>query len=152
MKSNKPTYRIIAGFLAILMFFTSAGLAVDMHYCQGQLKSFNLFGKAKNCHEMMKANASCPHHQKMATALEDGCAEDEKDCCQNKTIFLEADQDQVQAVNSFVVDQSTQLFVAAFINTFFNEVFIKKETPAFARYKPPLIVRDVPVIFQSFLL
>ena len=152
MKSIKPTYRIIAGLLAMLMFFTSAGLAVDMHYCQGQLKSFSLFGKAKNCHEMMQAKASCSHHQKMATATDTTCSEDEKDCCKNKTVYLESDQDQVQAVNSFVIDQSTQLFVTAFVKSFFEKVLVEKETPVFAKYKPPLILRDVPVLFQSFLL
>ena len=55
-------YRLLAFFMAALMFLTSAGFLVDFHYCQGELKSFNFFGKAPNCHEMAMSG-SCAHHK-----------------------------------------------------------------------------------------
>ena len=65
MKSTSITYRIIALTMAFLMFFTSVGFTVDMHYCQGKLKTFNFFGKAKSCHEVGEGMKDCPFHAQM---------------------------------------------------------------------------------------
>ena len=69
MNSFSSTYRLIALMMAFLMFFTSAGFTMDMHYCGGELKSVSFFGKAKTCHDMAGENETpkkdCPHHKKM---------------------------------------------------------------------------------------
>lgn len=140
------------------MFFTSVGFAMDMHFCQGNLKSVSFFGKAKTCHDMAGENETpmkdCPHHKKMM-AEKKGCSED-KDCCSNKTIQLQSDQDQKVQTNDFVVNkQLKQLkqFVIAYVAVFFADNFdLQREAANFAHYKPPLIQRDIPVLNQTFLL
>jgi len=44
--------RVISLLLAFLLGFTSVGYSIDLHFCQGHLKSVALIGKAKSCHEM----------------------------------------------------------------------------------------------------
>ena len=149
MNTISSTYRFIALFLAVLMFITSVGFTVDMHYCGGQLKSFSFIGKAKSCHE--QAVVQCPHHKKMM-AQNPNKTVDTRNCCNNKTLHFQADQDkEIQNYNLKVI-QPLQHFVTTFVTVFFNDRIIEKETPVFAHYKPPLISRDISVLIQSFLL
>ncbi len=149
----KKSYRLLASFMALLMFTTSVGFSVDMHFCQGQLKSFNLFGKAKACHEMVRNSPmpNCPHHQKMMEQME-GCSKGKKGCCENKTLHFQFDQDQRVQNYEFVVSRQFKHFVTAFVAVFFNNIYIEKDLHSFAHYKPPLIQQDIPILIQSFLL
>ena len=155
MNSLRSIYRFTALVLAFLMFFTSTGFAVDMHYCQGKLKSISFLGKAKTCHEIAsKDNApmkNCPHHAKMM-AEKKGCSED-KNCCSNKTVHFQADQDQQVQNFDFVVSKQLQQFVIAYLEAFLNlDLHVEENAIPFAYYKPPLIKRDILTLNQSFLL
>ena len=149
MHTISRTYRFMALFLAALIFITSVGFTVDMHYCGGQLKSFSFIGKAKSCHE--KAMVQCPHHKKMMAQSKDNTV-DTKNCCNNKTLHFQADQDKQIQHYDFQLNQPLQHFVKSLVRVFFTNRVVEKETPAFAHYKPPLISRDIPVLIQSFLL
>ena len=152
MSRTNSIYRFIALTLALLMFTTSVGFAVDMHYCQGQLKSVSFFGKAKNCHEMSSGDSmkNCPHHKKMMKQNSNSSI-DKNDCCDNKTMHFQSDQDQVFQTLDFTNKQAQQ-FILAYVAVFFNSRLIETDTPTFAKYKPPLVLRDIPVLVQSFLL
>ncbi len=128
---------------------------MDMHYCGGELKSVSFFGKAKTCHDMAGDNETsmkdCPHHKKMASEKK-GCSED-KDCCSNKTVQLQSDQDQEVQTNNFVVSKQLKQFVIAYVAIFFvGDCDLQREAANYALYKPPLIRRDIPVLNQTFLL
>ena len=154
MQSISNTYRIIALIMAFVMFATTVNLAIDMHYCQGQLKSVSFFGKAATCHEMAAAMKNCPHHQKkLAEASpKEGCSKDTKDCCSNKTMHLQSDLDRYHSSADFQFNQELQHFVIALVNVFFNNNFIGQLAPNFQSYKPPIVVKDYSVLFQSFLI
>lgn len=154
MTKTSYTYRFIALTLAFLMFFTSVGFAVDMHYCQGNLKSVSFFGKAKTCYEMAEVTPmkECSNHQKMMGQKE-GCSIDKKDCCSNKTLHFQSDQDQQFQTSNFVVSTQLQQFVIAYVAVFFtNDFSIESDANSFAHYKPPVISRDISILVQSFLL
>ena len=128
---------------------------MDMHYCGGALKSVSFFGKAKTCHDMVSEVDStmknCPLHKKMM-ADEMDCSED-KNCCSNKTVLLQSDQDQQVQSSEFVLSKQLKQFVAAYVAVFFSNDFnIEREVVAFALYIPPFIPRDIPVLNQTFLL
>lgn len=149
------TYRLVALMMAFLMFFSSAGFAMDMHYCGGELKSVSFFGKAKNCHEMAGESdatmKNCPHHKKMI-ADKKSCSED-KNCCSNKTLHFQSDQDHQLQTADFVVTKQLKQFVIAYVSVFLGGDFdLKWEVTPYAHYKPPLIRKDIPVLHQTFLL
>jgi hypothetical protein len=146
--------RLTALVMALLMFVTSTGFAIDMHYCNGELKSFSLFGKAKSCHELQKdKKIDCPHHKALAAKA----AKQElnkKDCCSNKTVFVQVEQDQqVQGVE-MVVSKQLKQFVIAYVHVILLHNFNnhKEVIPAFAFYDPPNLRTDIPILHQSFLL
>ena len=94
MNNLNRTYRFIAFCLVALVFISSAGITVDFHYCNGELKSYNLIGKAKPCHE--PTLKQCPFHKKMMVNNND-----KKGCCENKAVHFQSDQDQkIEVFNS----------------------------------------------------
>lgn len=143
MQPLTSAYRIFALALALLMFLTSTGFSVDMHHCNGEFKSFSLFGKAKSCHS--DAKITCPHHKNMTA--------EKKDCCTNQTHTFRADRDLQQAQTvDFTLTGPLQNFVTTYILTFRKSQITSDENPVFARYRPPPLRRNIPVLFQSFLL
>ena len=144
--------KFIAPVLALMVLVSSMSYTIDFHFCQGQLKSFSLFGKAKNCHEMASKMASCHHHKKQVDEMSMTCSEGDNNCCNNKTVNFESDFDQ-QIVNLDYLSLESLSFVVAFEHYSCDYLFedIKDAIP-FAHYKPPLIQKDIPVVFESFLL
>lgn len=148
--SVQRKYRIISLILAITVFCSSSGFSLDMHYCQGKLKSFSVFGKAKNCHEMAKMS-HCKHHSSKSTNI---CSDKEdKNCCNNETLLVKSDLE--LQVNSFTLnlDKNQEWFISAFAGIFlYNYSSAYNRTDAFQIHRPPLIPRDICVLFQNFLL
>ncbi len=143
-------YRIIAFSLAMLLLLTSSGLTLDMHLCQGNLKSINLFGKAKSCVELAqkkqchKATKSC--HQQVDSEKK-SC---KKGCCENQSTSIKLSTDLVEAQTPFFSVHDLQ-FVAVFVYAFELSNYTIS-THLSKKYKPPLLNRDIPVLIQSFLI
>lgn len=137
--------------LALLVLVSSMSYTVDFHYCQGQLKSCSLFGKAKNCHEMASKMASC-HHLEQESSESACCSKGDNNCCNNETVIFESDLNE-QFLNLDHFELSSQLFAAA-PKGFSSADFIgeSKDIVRFAFYKPPLIQKDISVLFETFLL
>lgn len=149
MYTANRTYRFIAISLAFLIFTSSAGFSVDMHFCQDRLKSISLFGKAKNCHEMAQ-RASCPHHAVQA-GPETTCGLEKKGCCQNRTLHFQTSQDQVaQSYDQLSPDQPTYQYAAMLPAA--GRMTIGDKSILFFHYlyKPPPLIRDLQVQYQSF--
>jgi hypothetical protein len=131
------------------MFLMSVGFSIDMHYCQGQLKSYSLIGKAKSCHSV-DIKATCPHHQLVAKLK--GSALDKKDCCSNKTLRFQLHQVQKAHEADYAFQNHVPaLAVPAYIYSWTAPKWTDSR-PAFVFYKPPLIPKDQIVLKQSFLL
>ncbi len=146
------TNRIISCLMACLMLLSSTGFSIDLHYCQGNLKSFSLLGKAKSCHEISN---SCK--QKKMTCHASASKQDEvgkckKDCCQNKSIEISPDVDR-QKIPIEKLASSQSQFILAFVAAFVLEesslwqCFIPHQN-----YVPPFLDKDIPILIQSFLL
>ena len=153
MKNISRTYQILALSLAFLMFTTSLSFNLDAHFCQGHLKSFNLFGKAKNCYELAgeASMQNCVHHQQKVEQ-KPGCSIDKKDCCERKTFHLQSHQNQEIQTFDFVINNHLQQFIVAYVLVFFTDNLIEKSVSSFEHYLPPLISRDIYVLSESVLL
>ena len=138
--------------MALLMFLTSTGLSIDMHFCGDHLKSFNLFGKAKNCYELTGMQPTKCKMSKDAAPLTTGCSMSKKNCCHNQSLNSKADLDANAEDGNFLTSTQLQHFVIAFAANFLQDQRIEPQKINFASYKPPLILRDIPVLIQSFLL
>ncbi len=134
--------------MAILMFTTSAGLAIDMHYCKGDLQSVSFFSKAKSCHE--KAKTSHCHKAKKAchSKNKEHLAEDDN-CCDNQSYVFQLDTDYEIFVDSSSENKVDFHKNDAPISLLDHKSFYAKN---YKNYKPPSLDRDHIVLIQSFLL
>lgn len=133
------------------MFSTTVGFSLDIHLCGGQIKSFSLHGQAKSCHEIGDQVKVCSLHAALADNKQASVIK--KSCCQNKSFEVLYDQDLQNVTTNFSVSSK----VGEFIQDFFPihrdkaslQIVLEK---SFQLYKPPPLIRDVPLQVQSFLL
>ena len=149
---TKPfPYRVLALTMAFLILTTSVGFSIDMHFCQGNLKNVNLFGKAKSCFEMESEGVNSHCSKKQSSCHKKSTPEDHKACCNNESIDIQLDADFLDAPAATLNIQQVY-FIAAYIFTYFGittEIFSPEN---FRHYKPPLPDKDLLVFIQSFLL
>ena len=153
MKKSK-LHRITSLLMAFLMLVSSTGFSIDLHYCQGNLKSFSFLGTAKSCHDIAqskhcsKMKKSC-HAPKTALETDGEC---QKDCCSNKKIEVSPDdENQKIQIENFSLKQIK--FVTAFVKAFvLPQTDLSQIIVPHLKYKPPLLNRDIPILVQSFLL
>ncbi len=146
--------RIISLMMAMLMLVSSTGFSIDAHYCQGQMKSFSLFGKAKSCHEQ-SFKKQCSSHKKSCHAALSNSKElgkCKKGCCSNKTIHVEGNDEAKKIPTTEILPMQVQFFTA-FVQVFILEYTqLNKAIIPYLNYIPPLLNQDIPVLIQSFLL
>ena len=133
------------------MFSTSVSFSMDLHFCQGNIKSISFVGTAKSCHDKTISKKVCPLH---AAALNTNTKSilSAKNCCENRSFTLDCDQD---AYEILVHTASFKFFSSYFIPVLVHPFLYQNEDSSpriSAFYKPPLILRDIPVLKQSFLL
>lgn len=152
MLSYSKILKFCALVLMLMTFTLSISYTVDFHYCQGTLKSYSFCGKAKNCHEMADELPSCHKNSSCTKKAVSGCADRDYSCCNNRTVIFESDfADKIPLYNNssfktyvFVVSNAASSF-----NYFYREL---EDVQLFECYKPPLIPRDIRVLFEIFLL
>ncbi len=141
----KAIHRITALTMAFLMFFTSVGFSVDIHYCKGDLKSFSLIGEASACHQTKK---TCPRHKKMESEEK---SEDSK-CCSNETVVVD-DLDVDYNISPDVELTDLQVkFVTAFVYTLNGFTFPKVVKSDFPKTDDPSPPMDIYVLLERFLI
>ena len=149
------SYRIINCFLAALMLFTSLGLNVDMHFCQGTLKSISLFGKAPSCHQLA-TKPSCHSAEKSSCTanmtLDNVKKSCKKGCCNNKSQLIKYEGDLIVSQTIVPTFHAFQFIIISIAEYLFNNISYVSENNKYHNYKPPLLNIDIPVFIQSFLL
>ncbi len=133
-------------FLVLLMLSVSTGVALDMHTCQGVIKSMAIFSDADSCHEVATpCKSAC---QASSTTHQD------KGCCDDVLVVLDLgeefslSQDQQDASS----DIDFKLEVSATVLT--TTQFLVSSNYALRTwefYSPPQIERDCCVLYQRFL-
>lgn len=131
-------HKISSTVLASIVLFSTFSFTVDKHYCGDYLVNTSIFSKAKGCGMKMQKSISV-----------DRCETIKKDCCKNESTYVEGNDAEQQAIYQQVVEQL--FFVAAFAEVFTN-LFNEKVCDNFAvhYYIPPLIQKDIRVLFENF--
>ena len=132
--------------MALLMLLSSTGFSMDVHYCQGQIKSIGLFTKAASCHK--KQGLPQCHTTKKSCHKKQNNTKD--NCCHNQTLSIEkSDLDATPAQGTELTDVSLD-FAVAFVAAFVIPVDKTHIQPAFPFYIPPLPDRDILILYQTF--
>lgn len=128
--------------MAFLVLFSTSAFAVSMHYCGSTLVDYSFAQKAKSCGMGMDMMQS---QQEIAAT----CTIQKKGCCTNKKIVKQ--QDDIKNNAQLQLDQ--QVFVASLIYTYI-QLFETNETQTVPHqnYSPPLLVYDLLVLDETFLI
>lgn len=131
------TYLCAVGLIAS----TSAGVLLQHHFCQNELKSASVWFKPKTCHEVDQRK-SCPMH---TSAM----PQDENKCCDTRSTFLQDETDQVHLVSPLLKDLQHDLAIPDCGYDLHDRTRVV--LPEYLNYKPPLIRRDPISELQTFL-
>lgn len=153
VKIRRQILKHIALLMAILMFSSSAGLAVDYHYCQGDLQNVSFYTKAKNCHDYVKSELgkkvkkAC--HKEPANELSSAHKDN---CCDNEAVFMQLDTEfGIIAIPNFNDYTDVEFLLSPSLNLDFIP-FSYYDAKDYKYYKPPSVELDHIVLFQSFLI
>ena len=132
--------KISAILMAFVVLFSTMSFTISEHYCGNDLVDSALFSKAESCGmEMQK------------TTPTDDCSFDKEDCCNDVVKQFEGQTNLKTDLSNLTFEQ--QVFVTAFIYSYVN-LFegLDKNIVPFKNYSPPLIVTDIQVLDQVFLI
>jgi hypothetical protein len=135
---KKGFQKSVSTVLALLVLVSTFSFTVDKHFCGSFLVDQAVFSKALSCGMDM--------HSHSETDLMD-----QDNCCRNQNISVNGQDELKISFNSMDFDQ--QVFIAAFTFSF-NELFkgLPQQVIPYKNYTPPLIVKDIPVLNDTFLI
>lgn len=138
--------KITAIFLTVLILISSIGGSVDVHYCQGQIKSIAFFGKAKSCHDN-EIKQTC-HHSKKSDKSNN--SNKKENCCHNDKHTIEKSNLDAPNPEFSNLDNFQLKFVATYFVSLSERYHNKIVLNNYREYKPPLVESDILVFYQVF--
>ncbi len=123
--------------MAFLVLFSTMSFTVEKHFCGSFLVDTAIFSEAETC------------GMEMHTSTEDGITED--NCCNEQKISVEGQNELKRSFDQLDVDQ--QLFITSFAYSFVD-LFqgLPEQVIPFKHYTPPLLVSDIQLLDQTFLI
>jgi len=131
-------HKIVSMLMAFVVLFSTMSFTVDMHYCGDTLVDSAIFHKAKTCG--MDESLSNPE-----------CSITKKKCCSNKQIVVDGQDELKISFDKLSLDQ--QKFVAVFVYSY-SKLFVdfEENTISIAEYPPPLIIRQIYKLDETYLI
>lgn len=132
---EKPLHKTLSFALALLVLMSTFSFTVDKHFCGSILVDKAIFSEAKTCGMDM--------HSEYSSA--------EDSCCTNEKTAVDGQDELKISFHSLDLDQ--QVFLTTFTHSFVN-LFegAPLEVIPFKYYSPPLLVTDIQVLDQVFLI
>ncbi len=130
------SYKVLATALSLLVLMSTLSLTVEKHFCGDRLVDVAIFSEAKTC---------CAHK----TQQED---KEKKPCC-NDEIEVVKGNDKL-TTNSFddfdeIHKQVLVAFTVSYVNLFES---LPKEIIPHRDYSPPLLVYDIHILDETYLI
>jgi hypothetical protein len=135
---KKGFYKSVSTVLALLVLVSTFSFTVDKHFCGSFLVDQAVFSKALSC------GMDMPSHSGTDLMYHDNC-------CRNQNISVDGQDELNISFNS--MDFDLQVFITAFTFSF-NNLFegLPQQVIPYKNYTPPLIVKDIPVLNDTFLI
>ncbi|SNZ01335.1 hypothetical protein SAMN06265377_3173 [Flagellimonas pacifica] len=126
--------------MALIVLLSTFSFTLDNHYCGDVLVDSSFFGAADSCGMEV---------QKESSSLDCGLAK--KKCCSDETILFDGQDDLKISFEKLSFEQ--QQFIAAYILTALNSFDgLQENVVPFRGYPPPLLVKDILILDQTFLI
>lgn len=136
-------YKILSVFLAFTVLFSTLSYSVDKHICMGEVTDTSYFSNAKTCNMLIEVK----------TCTEQNLSHDKvqkEKCCNDVHELIQGHQMEQQALKSLELDEIQ--FVLAFSYTLQNLYEEETDKIPFVSDSPPLVDKDINVLYQTFLI
>ena len=133
--------QIISIVLSILLLSSSTGVTYAQHFCgEFEMMAKITLGQERLTCGMQEAVDACGDEKETA-----------HDCCDNEYSQIETDDTFAATDITFIVNP---FFVATFISEFIlpSQTVIYKEHSSYTYYHPPPLIKDIPVLYESYLI
>jgi hypothetical protein len=133
-------HKIFALSMALLLLLSIVSWKVEKHYCMGRLIDVALFAEAESCG--MDA---------LGFDQEEGLKQVRQSCCDDEVIIIDGQDELHLLANDLEISQ--QSFFIAFAETNYIISLNLAEQPLLNEYyPPPIIVTDIQLLDQVFLI
>lgn len=138
---KKAFHDIVVFLMAVLVLFSTTSFTVDKHYCGTILVDTSILSEAKTCGMEMHVESDAT-----SSMTEQGL------CCSNKKISVEGQDELKVSFGSLNLDQ--QIFLTTFSYSYSNlfRDLSQQQVLPYKNYSPPLLVTDIQVLEQVFLI
>lgn len=124
--------------MATMLLLSTVSWTIEKHTCMGRVMDVAFFAKADDC-GMAAA----------MQAMEDESLENH--CCGDETLTLQGQDDLKISFNDINLDQ--QVFLVAFTTTYLAMLVpTEQETGGNEYYPPPVLVKDIHLLDETFLI
>ncbi|BDW91961.1 hypothetical protein LCL86_08470 [Muricauda ruestringensis] len=135
---KKVFSQIISLVMAVLVLASTVSWTVDKHLCMGRVMDISFFAHAEDCG--------------MESAIATLDSEDyQNPCCEDESFTIEG-QDHLKLTWSDL-DLDHQVFLVAFAQSYIDLFVPLEKLPVpNEKYPPPILIRDIHVLDQVFLI
>ena len=133
-------FKILSCFMALNVLASTFSFAVGQHYCGEDLVDFSFCGKAESC-GMDVQQASDSHEHNLQ----------KNGCCEDETLSVLGQEDLLLSVENVSIGEHQFLiaFTYSYINLFEGS---QENIVPVVHYPPPLLVKDIQILDQTFLI
>ena len=133
-------HKIVSIAMVFLLLLSTISWKVEKHYCMGRLMDMALFVDVADCGMGTAYNENSQNFD-----------ETKQPCCDDEVIFIDGQDDLKIAFNDLDTDQ--QSFLIAFKHSYLNLFYVQTEKPVpFEQYPPPILVKDIQLLDEVFLI
>lgn len=129
--------------MAFVVLFSTLSFSVNKHYCGEMLFSKTLFFQAQDCG--MQQMYVCGDDNTSSQSVKNN------GCCHNETLLIKGQNLEQKAITATNLDIQKIAVIPNFNILSFEDIYQKKPT-FYKNYSPPLLVKNIPVLVQSFLI
>ena len=143
MKHN-PFLQIFSVAMAVLVLVSTLSVSIEKHYCGEHLVDVAIFTQADDC-GMEAADMDVKTSGEEAVSMA-------KSCCKNVLDVYEG-QDELSLEKTKELNTNQKVIVLALATVFSGvDLFGLQNNPPFDHYTPPLVVEDIQVLNEVFLI
>lgn len=134
-------YKILSTCLAIVVLFSSFSFTIDKHICMGEVTDVSYFTEVDFC-EMHVDQCNIDKLTQSKQLKENCCIE---------TQVLIPNNQSLQYTNDYFQLSQIQ-FALAFTFSYLNLFEVREKITPFKDYSPPIVDKDIQVLYQTFLI
>ena len=136
------SHKILAVLMSFVVLFSTTSFAITKHFCGDTLVDTAFFSKASNCGM---------ESQKTTSKTISGCSIVKTGCCTDEQLLVDGQDEMQLQVDKISFNQ--ELFIASFIYTYINRFEnLENNVSSFVAYKPPLVIKEIFKIDETYLI